>query len=135
MARRHATEDYMEKLKAVQALELKLTIDKQWTPEGAESQSTTRIIAMRDYQRALDHLEGLIVVRIFELSKMNRSQTGYALRKHIGKALQARSATIRTALERYNAAAKALSPPRQTLEWKEVVNYTFLSEFNLLRDT
>ena len=56
------------------------------------------------------------------------------MRKHIGKALQARSPAIRTALERYNTAARALNPPRRTLEWKEVVEYAFLADFDLLRD-
>lgn len=36
---------------------------------------------------------------------------GYALRKHIAESLQKRSAAIRTALDHYNAAAKALRPP------------------------
>jgi hypothetical protein len=43
------------------------------------------------------------------------------MQKHIGKALQAQSPTIHTALERYNTAGHALNPPRRTLEWKEVV--------------
>lgn len=59
---------------------------------------------------------------------------GYKLRKHIGRALQARSAAIRTALDRYNTAARALSPPRPSLSWDEVVEYAFLSDFDLLRD-
>jgi hypothetical protein len=60
---------------------------------------------------------------------------GYALRKHISEALQKRSAAIRSALDRYNAAAKSLRPPRTTLKWDEVVEYAFLSDFDLLRDT
>ena len=56
------------------------------------------------------------------------------MRKHIGKALQARSAAIRTALERYNAAARALVPPRETLQQEDIFEYAFLSEFDLLRD-
>ena len=32
-------------------------------------------------------------------------------------------------------AATAMVPPRRQLRWDEVVEYTFLSEFNLLRDT
>jgi hypothetical protein len=137
----------------VQVLELKLDITQRWEPEGEEWQRTGRLVAMRKYQRALDVLEGLIVARMFELTKMNRSQTGtvtpfcdiafrcaqprfsgYAMRKHIGKALQARSPAIRTALERYNTAALALNPPRRTLQWKEVVEYAFLADFDLLRD-
>lgn len=57
------------------------------------------------------------------------------MRQHIGKALQTRSAAIKSALERYNAAASALIPPRRTLDWNEVVAYTFLAEFDLLRDS
>lgn len=37
------------------------------------------MIVERDYQRALDALEALVVARIFELSKMNMSQTGRCL--------------------------------------------------------
>ena len=60
---------------------------------------------------------------------------GYALRKHIAGALQKRSAAVRAALDEYNAAAKALRPPRTTLKWEDVVEYAFLSDFDLLRDT
>jgi hypothetical protein len=37
---------------------------------------TGGLVTMRKYQRALDHLEGLIVACMFELTKMNMSQTG-----------------------------------------------------------
>ena len=60
--------------------------------------------------------------------------TGYKLRKHIAKALQARSAGIRGALKTYNAAAAAMCPPRRSLKWDEVVEYAFLADFDLLRD-
>jgi hypothetical protein len=60
--------------------------------------------------------------------------TGYKLRKHIAKALQSRSQAIRTALDNYNAAAIALVPPRQQLKWKQVIEYAFLADFDLLRD-
>lgn len=59
---------------------------------------------------------------------------GYSLHKHIANALKARSVAIRTALDRYNTAALALVPPRQTLDWDQVVEYAFLSDFDLLRD-
>jgi hypothetical protein len=70
--------------------------------------------------------------RWYELSTYIDS--GYKLRKHIGRVLQACSAAIRTALDRYNTAACALSPPRPSLSWDEVVEYAFLSDFDLLRD-
>jgi hypothetical protein len=59
---------------------------------------------------------------------------GYKLRKHIAKALQARSRAVRTALQKYNEAAANLKVPREALTWEEVVNYSFLAEFDLLRD-
>ncbi|KAF7361100.1 hypothetical protein MSAN_01141400 [Mycena sanguinolenta] len=36
--------------------------------------------------------------------------------------------------QRYNTAAAALQPPGRALSWAEVVDYTFLSDFDLLRD-
>jgi len=61
--------------------------------------------------------------------------SGYKLRKHIGKVLQARSSAIKTALDQYNITAQSLSPPCHTLTLEEVVEYTFLSNFQLLQDT
>ncbi len=56
------------------------------------------------------------------------------MRKHIGKALQSRSQAIQMALERYNNAARALDPPHPGLRWEQVIDYAFLSDFDLLRD-
>jgi hypothetical protein len=56
------------------------------------------------------------------------------LRKHIAKALQSHSQAIRSALDRYNTAARLLPTPRRQLDWKEVVKYAFLADFDLLRD-
>ncbi|KAG2342409.1 hypothetical protein BDR05DRAFT_976534 [Suillus weaverae] len=134
-ARRHALEDHERHLKLVQALECKLEIEKRWTPHDAEWQRVGRLVANRKYQRALDHLEGLVVARIFELTRMNRAGTGYKLRKHIAKALQTRSVAIRTALNTYNTIARSMHPPRRMLKWDEVVEYAFLADFDLLRDT
>ncbi|KIK15666.1 hypothetical protein PISMIDRAFT_114769 [Pisolithus microcarpus 441] len=60
---------------------------------------------------------------------------GYKLWKHIAKALQTRSAAIKVALDRYNKCALVVQPPRQMLQWEEFVEYTFLADFDLLRDT
>ncbi|KAG1880790.1 hypothetical protein F4604DRAFT_1578517 [Suillus subluteus] len=132
--RRHVVEDYERNLKLVQALECKLEVITCWVPEDAEWQKAGRLVANRRYQRALDRLEGLVVARIFELTKMNRVGTGYKLRKHIVKALQTRSVAIRSALNTYNTVATAMSPPRQMLKWEEVVDYAFLADFDLLRN-
>ncbi|KAI5990753.1 hypothetical protein EDD15DRAFT_2169952 [Pisolithus albus] len=132
--RRHALENFEKDLKIVQDIEIKLGVTKRWVPEDEEWQTAGHLVANRKYQRCLDQLESLVVARIFELSKMNQSGTGYKLRKHIAKALKARSAAIRTALDRFNTAARACSPPRPQLTFEEVVEYTFLADFDLLRN-
>ncbi|KAJ7811815.1 hypothetical protein B0H14DRAFT_2299106, partial [Mycena olivaceomarginata] len=107
--RRHAAELFSKTLAAVQDLELRLGIAKRWERDGADWTATALMVTNRRYQRALDELEGLVVVRMFELSKVHMADTGYKLRKHIAKALQARSKGVRSALDRYNDAAVMLS--------------------------
>ncbi|KAI6100661.1 hypothetical protein EV401DRAFT_1877468, partial [Pisolithus croceorrhizus] len=130
--RHHAMENFEKDLKMAQDLEIKLSITKRWVPEDEEWQTAGRLVANHKYQRCLDQLESLVVTQIFELSKMNQAGTGYKLHKHIAKALKARSTTIRTALDRFNAAARACSPPRHQLTFEQVVEYTFLADFDLL---
>lgn len=152
--RRHAIEMHDKDLTAVHLMEKRLNISDRWMPESGEWKAAAERVSMRQFQRCLDSLEGLVVARMFELTRMNMSQTGkqiclycpvtyhdvllllgYNLRKHIGKALKSRSVAIRTALLKYNAAAANLRPPRQQLTWEEVVEYAFLADFDLLRDT
>ncbi|KAJ7318464.1 hypothetical protein DFH08DRAFT_1036242, partial [Mycena albidolilacea] len=115
-------------------MEKKMDILVRWTVDDEEYENAEALVASRHYRLALNKLEELAIKRLFELTKMNMSGTGYKLRKHIAKALQTRSKTIRTALGRYNAAGTSLDPPRRTLKWEEVVEFTFLSDFDLLRD-
>ncbi|KAJ7348100.1 hypothetical protein DFH08DRAFT_1001633 [Mycena albidolilacea] len=133
-ARWHAKENYNRAVQAVQEMEKKMDILVRWTVDDEEYENAEALVASRHYRLALNKLEELVIKRLFELTKMNMSGTGYKLRKHIAKALQTRSKTIRTALGRYNAAATSLDPPRRTLKWEEVVEFTFLSDFDLLRD-
>ena len=60
---------------------------------------------------------------------------GYKLRQQISKSLQRRSEAIRKAIARYNIQAAALNPPRPPISWKDITQYTFLGEFDLLRHT
>ncbi|CDO75946.1 hypothetical protein BN946_scf184873.g35 [Trametes cinnabarina] len=122
-------------LRDVIALEIKMGIDTRWRPDMTEYQTTLKYIAERDYQVALEKLHGLVVQRLFELHNLNISQTAYKVRTYIAKNLQRRSKAIRTAVKQYNAAAQALTPPHPPLDWTKVTHYTFLDEFELLRDT
>lgn len=74
--RRHLMETLSKDLEVVQILESRLGIELRWLEGGPECAAATKLVAMRKYQRSIDVLEGLIVSRIFELSKANRSQTG-----------------------------------------------------------
>ncbi|KIM72931.1 hypothetical protein PILCRDRAFT_80145, partial [Piloderma croceum F 1598] len=88
----------------------------------------------RKYLKAVDTLERLVVQRLFELTKMNHSGTAYKLRRQIAKALGTRSQAIRTALNNYNRLVRTLDPPRPPLDFQDVVLYSSLAEFDLLRD-
>ncbi|KAJ7015805.1 hypothetical protein C8F04DRAFT_905260, partial [Mycena alexandri] len=122
-------------LEVVKDLEIRLGVVRRWEPDGDDWIRVAKMAKNRRYQRAIDALEGLVVARMFELSKVNMSDTeGYKLRKHIAKALQARSKGVRSALERYNEAAAAMTPPRTQLSWEQIVDYAFLADFDLLRD-
>jgi hypothetical protein len=57
------------------------------------------------------------------------------MRKHIAKALQARSKAVKNVIDRYNDAAALLEPPMPKLTWEEVVEYAFLANFDILHDT
>lgn len=74
--RRHAIENCEKARSLVQALETQLGITERWAVESAEFKDAERMVVMRQYQHALDHLEGLVVGRIFALNDMNRSQMG-----------------------------------------------------------
>ncbi|KAF8338602.1 hypothetical protein F5887DRAFT_920026 [Amanita rubescens] len=131
--RRHLLEKRANVLNVVQQLEIKLDIQHRWTPDFPEWDRAKQMVEKREYQRCLDRLEGLVVQRIFEMTKMNMLQQGYNLRKHISQALQTRSNAIRTAVNNYNIVAKSFK--RLELKWEDVVAYAFLSEFDLLRDS
>ncbi|KAJ7307849.1 hypothetical protein DFH08DRAFT_719918 [Mycena albidolilacea] len=135
LARRRGKEKVEHDLEAVQELEERLGIVDRWTTESEKWQSTVGEIKKRKYQLALNSVEHLIVQRIFELTKVNQSQTGYKMRRHIAKSLQARSKAVKNAIDRYNDAALALDPPMASLTWEQVVEYTFLADFDILRDT
>ncbi|KAG1902920.1 uncharacterized protein F5891DRAFT_948438, partial [Suillus fuscotomentosus] len=50
----------------------------------------------------------------------------------ISKALQWWSETIWKAITCYNIQAAALNPPRPKISWKDIAEYGFLAEFDLL---
>ena len=53
-----------------------MDIATHWVPGSPECLEASKLLYMHKYQWALDVLEGLVVACVFELSKMNCSQTG-----------------------------------------------------------
>ena len=58
---------------------------------------------------------------------------GYKLWESIWKGLKAWGKAISTALDNYNAIASLMDPPAPLLEWKQLVDYTSVSKFELLK--
>ena len=75
-ARRHALKEHAKHLSAVHSLEAKLNVTVRWIAGSAVWEDAAKKVKMRTYQRCIDTLEGLVVARMFELTKMNMSQTG-----------------------------------------------------------
>ena len=60
----------------VTSIEDQLGLQDPWTPDSPEYKTVVANMVQRDYQRALDELEQLVVQRLFELTKLNMSGTG-----------------------------------------------------------
>lgn len=130
--------------------EHRLGVTERWTPDHPEYQKALAFIKNRRFINVVETLEGLVVQRLFELSKSNLcgtgksrsssrvclqylSYVGYKLRKHISQAITRRSAAVRTALEKYNQLAPLQDPPRPTLSYSEIASYGWLNDFDLLK--
>jgi len=139
------------KVQVVEDFEIRMGLEERWTtthPKRIQAQSR---ISNALYHKAVDDVERLVVMRLLELTKLQMSglgklrnislfwpdiyYTGYKLRTQIAKALKTRATAIRNALNRYNKYAAELDPPRAPITWDQVVEFSQLSEFDLLRDT
>ncbi|KAJ7214578.1 hypothetical protein GGX14DRAFT_359992 [Mycena pura] len=129
----HAQEVHAKTLAAVQDLELRIGVSARWIPGDADWEAASKMVSERRYRRALDHLERLVISRMFELTKVNMAGTGTSLILSTGCALTSRSKAVKTAILKYNEAAESCTPARPTLTWVEVVEYAFLADFDLLR--
>lgn len=55
---------------------LGITPDKRWLPSSEAWAATAEKVRLRTFRKCLDHLESLVVSRIFELSDANMPQRG-----------------------------------------------------------
>ncbi|KAJ7846839.1 hypothetical protein B0H14DRAFT_3086242 [Mycena olivaceomarginata] len=121
VARRHAIEQRNRDIELVEDLEQKLGVETQWTSDSPQWTATDAALKKHKYLDALDEIEQIILARLFEMTKVHQSGTGYKMRSHIAKALQARSKAIRNAIECYNKVALSMEPPMPTLDWDQIL--------------
>lgn len=136
---------------AIRDLEIKLNIaeSNRWMPGTPQWIEAEAAIDHAEYQSAIDKVEGLVVARLFELSKLNQSGIGVCLlihlrdcksffigvklRTHIAKALKTRSKAIRSAVNDYNRVAAKFGRPQLDIEM--ILQYISLGQFDLLRSS
>jgi hypothetical protein len=63
-------------LNAVEDIERRMGVTERWTPSHHEYQQAAQYVNNRRFIRAIETLEGLVVQRLFELSKANLAGTG-----------------------------------------------------------
>ncbi|TEB39060.1 hypothetical protein FA13DRAFT_1619949 [Coprinellus micaceus] len=114
-------------------MELKLGVTSRWDSTVPEYVETVKYMVNRQYHRALDDLQRLVVQRLFELHRLGLSRIGYRARTLLAKALRTRSKAIQNAANRYNEATRQLDPPGPHLDWTQIAKYNFVEEFSLLR--
>ncbi|KAI5982393.1 hypothetical protein EDD15DRAFT_2173689 [Pisolithus albus] len=104
-----------------------------WTPLHHEYINACEYMKHHVFICTVEELEGLVVQRMFELSKANLVKMGYKMQKHISKAISRCSAAICATLEQYNKLAPRQRPLHPKLDYAEVIGYSLLGEFSLLK--
>ncbi|KAG1853525.1 hypothetical protein F4604DRAFT_1686334 [Suillus subluteus] len=133
-AERHAAHRKLVlEMNVVDDIERRMGITERWQPQDTKYQEGLAYLTNRQFIRAIEQLQGLVVQRLFELAKANIAGMGYKLCQHISNAISRRSAAIRRALEKYNQLAIVQTPPQEVIEYSEVASYAWLGEFDLLK--
>ena len=74
--RRYADERRQAILKDAVEMEVKMAITTCWQPSSPEYINAVQYLEWRKYEKALDHLQKLVVQCLFELHRMNQSRNG-----------------------------------------------------------
>ena len=76
---RYADERRQAILKDVVEMEVKMAITTRWQPSSPEYINAVQYLEWRKYEKALDHLQKLVVQRLFKLHRMNQSRNGMSV--------------------------------------------------------
>lgn len=77
--RRHVAERRGQLLREIIDMEVRMGLVDRWQPSSKEFTDTMRYVRTREYHRALDNLQRLVIQRLFELHNLNLAQTGNVL--------------------------------------------------------
>ncbi|KAG9087653.1 hypothetical protein FS749_002765 [Ceratobasidium sp. UAMH 11750] len=133
-ARRTATSEQLIVIQTeVARLEAEHDISPRWVPGCVEWEEAAKREKLEDYHQALRELELLVVQRIIEFDKSQAAGTGYKGRVHMAKGIKRREKAVNNALNRYNAAARAVDPPRPTITFPEITEYAYQANFDFLK--
>ncbi|KAF8332283.1 uncharacterized protein EI90DRAFT_3122714 [Cantharellus anzutake] len=133
----------------VMALEAALdtwSLSLPWTTDSPQHLEAITLRQQRDYHQLLDELEHHAISRQFEVEKVGLPRTGitfyspycpahcaaistdYKARQQILSLVSKRGKTLQSTINKYNALAASMSPPRTKLTWKEVTDLNFISD-------
>lgn len=135
-----------------QVVQLKEAMDilegSQWGKLHSQWQAVTDFLNNKDYNKALDDLERLVVMCLLELMKLNQSEVGelsfitfvpnshvllaYDKWTNIWKKLKTHAEAIKNAVKCYNHQAALLDPPQEQVDINQSLKHSFISDFNLL---
>ncbi|KAI6095581.1 hypothetical protein EDD16DRAFT_1698587 [Pisolithus croceorrhizus] len=101
-----------------------LGLELPWKVGSEDYNCYKEEVTLGKYCEALGELEQLVVMHLFKLSKLGMLGTGYKLCQQISKAIMW-----------YNIQAGLLNPPQPPISWKDITQYMFLGEFDLLWHT
>ncbi|KAF8590863.1 hypothetical protein K439DRAFT_1644436 [Ramaria rubella] len=87
--------------------------------EDEEYREAATYLKHHQFIRVIEELEQLVVQRLFELAKANLMAT----------------VAVHNAVDKYNAMAPLQDPPCQLLEYSAVAAYSWLGEFDLLKES
>lgn len=74
--RQSAMDEALLAIRAISDLETKLQLSVRWVEDDPEYKATLEYIRLRDYHRALDSIQRLVVQRLFEVARANLSGMG-----------------------------------------------------------
>ncbi|KDQ13443.1 hypothetical protein BOTBODRAFT_90530, partial [Botryobasidium botryosum FD-172 SS1] len=111
-----------------------ISFEDRWTENSGAYANAVKLSDDLEFQKALDKLERLIILRLFELEKSRMRGTGYKLRVQIAKGLQERSKTIGAALSRFNKAAEKRDKSHIAITMAQLIDTVFVADVSILRE-